>query len=888
MKETVLSRSVRLRLNSHTVQPLSIALFFGGSMLAVTQALAQLPSSDEAAHSGPAVAPSQSVVVTGSRFGRSTVTDSSTPIDVIAASEIANSGHLQLQQSLKTLVPSFSVSNPATTGATDFTTAPTLRGLGPGELLLMVNGKRRHSTGILNISNVIGRGDVAYDFSTVPTAALSRVEVLRDGASAQYGADAIAGVINMVLDKSIGSSASVVTGMNAAGDGAMVELNGSSGVVFGGDGVVRTSVRVQKRNESNTAAPDTRQQYFGSGGTRPISGNYGSGTGLTPSNGTLDPREATIDRNLFRIGEAAMRSGAVFINAEKPYSDTVTLYAFGGYSQLEGDTPGFYRRAGQDEVVRALHPDGFRPNFATTLANASFVAGARGTELAGFAWDVSTAYGRSLLDVSEENSNNVSYGSASPTSAYTGGTRFGQWTTNLDVNREFELGQGAPLKFATGLEFRKEYFRRTAGEPMSYANGGVPILDGPNAGKPAMPGMQPTAGTTPDDAVNAQRHSSAAYIELERQLNARWLLTGAGRVERFSDFGSSRTYKLASRFKVSEQFALRGSVSTGFRAPNLAQSFTSTTSTTFLLGNPVTLRLLPVNNPIARILGATDLKPEESHDISMGGVFNEGGLTLALDAYRIDIADRLGLSSTFQDTRVTQLLASRGFPGVGAVSYMSNAIDTRTEGIDLSGTYRFKLGEMGSLTLNGAANHSTTSITRVAATPTALSALGITTPLYDLTQQVRLTDASPHDKVSLGLGWKRGNWAVNLNNTYYGEVALVAYSSLTPAQIAAISPGSKVETRPTNPASGNAQLIQRFGAKIVTDVNASYQFGKALLTLGANNLLDVYPDKNVASSVAGVAANVGGADNAGTLPYPLISPFPYTGRAIYAKLSYKF
>jgi iron complex outermembrane receptor protein len=263
-------------------------------------------------------------------------------------------------------------------------------------------------------------------------------------------------------------------------------------------------------------------------------------------------------------------------------------------------------------------------------------------------------------------------------------------------------------------------------------------------------------------------------------------------------------------------------------------------------------------------------------------------LTVALDAYRIRIDDRIGLSSTFQDVRVTQLLAGRGYPGVGAVSYMTNAIDTDTRGVDLSASYRVKLAEAGTLTVNAAANHSTTRIGRIAPTPPALAALGITTPLYDLTQQVRLTDASPRDKFSLGLGWKRGNWSVNLNNTRYGEVALVAYASLSPAQIAAITPGYKVQLRPTDPVSANSQVVQVFGAKIVSDLNVAYQFGKATLTVGANNLFDVYPDKNIGSTVAGVAASVNGADNAGTLPYPLISPFAYTGRAIYAKLAYKF
>lgn len=874
LKETVQVRCIR-------------ATLVGSSMLLSHTAVQAAPPIGDtpAAQADP-----QQVVVTGSRFGSRMVTEAATPIDVIPATEIARGGQLQLQQSLRTLVPSFNVSAPATTGALDFTSSPALRGLGPGELLLLVNGKRRHSTGMLNTSNVLGRGDVGYDFSAIPTAALGRVEVLRDGASAQYGADAIAGVINLVLDRSLGASASVMTGMNTHGDGGMGEFSGAVGVPWGDDGVIRTSLRWQKKHASNRAAPDTRQQYFGASGTgpRPLSGNYGSGTGLTPSSGTLDPREATIDRNLFVLGEAPMDSWSMFVNAERGLGQGLQFYAFGGASRVDGDTPGFYRRAGQDEVVRAIYPDGFRPSFGARLDNASLTAGLRGEAFASFAWDLSSSYGVSRIDQTVANSNNVSYGVASPTAAYTGGTRFAQWTNNLDVTREFAMAGGAPLKLAMGIEYRKEYFERVAGDPDSYLNGNVPILDGPNAGRPAIPGMQPTPGVTPQDALSEQRHSGAAYAELQRQLTERWLLGGTLRYEHFSDFGPSRTFKLASRYRLSDAWALRGSWSSGFRAPNLAQSFSSSSNTTFTLGNPVTSRLLPVDSPIAALLGASALRPERSHDLSLGAVYTGAALMVALDAYQIAINDRIALSSAFQDTRISALLAANGYPGVGAVSYMTNAIDTTTRGIDVTASYRLRLGALGNLLVSAAANHNTTDIDHVAPTPAPLAALGITTPLYDLTQQVRLTDASPRNKFVLGLQWKRNAWTVNFNNTHYGEVAVLQFANANPAQVAALTPGYQVALRPTMPGSANAQIIQYFDAKTVSDLNLSYQFGQAALTVGSNNLFDVYPDRNIASSAATVAAGTNGADNAGTIPYPLISPFGYTGRTIYAKLDYRF
>ncbi len=591
---------------------------------------------------------------------------------------------------------------------------------------------------------------------------------------------------------------------------------------------------------------------------------------------------------MFWLGEAPFQSKAVFVNAEKPASAAVSLYAFGGYSRLDGDTNGFFRRAGQDETVRALHPDGFRPMLGVVLQNASLAVGARGDDFAGFKWDLSTEYGQSSVDARSSNSNNVSLGANSPTSEYTGGTRFGQWTSNVDLSRQFDVGQGEPLKFATGLEFRKEYFQLVEGNLASYQNGGVLIADGPNAGKPAPPGFQPTSGITPQDATNQQRHSVALYTELERQVTERMTLTGAARYERFSDFGNSATFKLATHIKVVDGLALRGSLGSGFRAPNLAQSFASTTSTSFISGNAVKLRLLPVNNPIAKILGATSLRPEKSRNVSLGAVYDNNGFALSGDVYRISIDERLVLSSVFQGTTVTQLLAGLGFPAIGGVSYMTNAVDTTTSGIDLTSSYRINLKEKGSVTVNAAANFNKTSIEHIAPVPAALTALGITTPLYDLTQQVRLTDASPKQKYVLGLTWKQGDLSISLNNTRYGEVAAVAFASLTPAQIAVVTPGYQTRLEPVAPGSANSQVIQMFGAKIISDLSIIYTMGKATLSVGSNNLFNIYPDKNIASTVASVAAGTNGADNGGTFPYNYISPFGYTGRSVYAKLSYKF
>ncbi|MBA4178543.1 MAG: hypothetical protein C0505_18585 [Leptothrix sp. (in: Bacteria)] len=260
-------------------------------------AQAQTPTPAPAADGDAA----QSISVPGSRVSTRVLTETSTPVDVVRREDLANTGQIQLQNAISTIVPSFSVSKPSTAGALDFTNSPTLRGLGPGDTLLLVNGKRRHSMPALNLDNQIGRGDVGYDFSTLPPAAIGRVDVLRDGASAIYGADAVAGVINVVLDKSLGGIGSVQFGATDEGDGQTVDASAGFGIRLGERGVLRTTVRLNERKRSNRAEPDTRQQYFGSnpatGAPTTPSGNYGSGTGLTPPNGTLDPREVSTSRS---------------------------------------------------------------------------------------------------------------------------------------------------------------------------------------------------------------------------------------------------------------------------------------------------------------------------------------------------------------------------------------------------------------------------------------------------------------------------------------------------------------------------------------------------------------------------------------------------------------
>ncbi len=832
------------------------------------------------------------IVVTGSRFGGRTRIESATPVDAISQEELQQSGRVDLIQMLKVQVPSFSSPRPLASGIGDFLQPPSLRGLGPGELLVLVNGKRRHTSSDLNSSNGIGRGDVSIDFNAIPSLALSRIEVLRDGAAAQYGSDAIAGVINMFLDRSVGTRAQATYLTTTEGDGDTYEASASVGVPVGANGVFRLTAAYQDRGGTNRARPDTRQQYFGTNAAgRAVlpSGNFGSGVGLTVSNGTLDPREAGFNRNVYQQGDQPNTNKQIFYNFVAPASGDVEIYSFGGYNQIDGDIQYLFRRAGQDETVRALYPDGYSPGLKTRIENFSTAVGLRGSDLMGFEWDLSSVYGVSTQDLTYVNSVNVSLGAASPRRFYRNGSDFYQWTSNLDLTREIPVGDGSPLRLAFGLEYREEAYRLFTGSPDGYRNGGVPILDGPNAGRPAVVGSQPGPSNGPDDRASLNRHSHALYGEAEKELFTRLLLSAAVRHERYSDFGDTTNFKVAGRLGLIGSWALRGSYNTGFRAPALAQSGFNASNTLILNGTQAIVRVAAVDTPAARLAGATDLKPEKSDNVSVGTVFQTGGLTFTLDAYQIKVRDRIAISSTFQDPRLTGFLAANGQSGFAALSFLTNAVDTNTRGIDLVMNYRHSFGDGSRLTGTLAGNYNRTKFDRIAGTPLPVAALGITTPLFDVTQQLRFSDSQPREKVTLDLNYTRGPVTLSVTNTRYGKVSTVAIQNRTPAQVAALVPGYDTRLVPSAGNATNSDIIQTFGARVLTDVELSWQATRALrLSTGAQNLFDVYPDENIASTVASVAAGTNGSDNAGTQPYNAISPFGFNGRSVFVRAGLNF
>lgn len=841
-------------------------------------------------------------VATGSRFNDRTVTQSPVPIDVLGREELKQGGYTETSQMLQALVPSFNFPRTTIGDGTDHIRPATLRGLAPDQTLVLINGKRRHTSSLVNVNGFVGRGSVSTDFNAIPSGVIDRVEVLRDGASAQYGSDAIAGVVNIILRKDRGYGFDGTYGITDEGDGQVIDASIWGGVPFGEKGSLFVSTFYRDRENTNRSRPDTRQQYFGISTTTSLpvaaNGNLSSGSVATAGNGTtaaaaptttftLDPREAGVNRLNHRQGDSDSEDMGIFINAEAPIEDGMEFYAFGGYTKRDGQSAGFFRRSADDRTIRAIYPNGFLPLINSDIEDMSIGAGL--TSTAGdWHWDLSSVYGSNSFDYYISNSHNVTIGAASTREVQAGSLKFDQWTTNFDLTNQFNIGLANPLKVALGGEYRWENYEIGAGQPDSYRDGGVRILDGPSAGAQGALGIQVFPGLRPSDAVDTDRTSYALYVDVENQVAEKLLLSAAVRFEDYSDFGDEVTAKVAGRFAATEQLAFRGSASTGFRAPHLAQQWFSSTATNFSGGVPFENKTFPVKDPVAGLLGASPLKPETSQNLSLGATWQQKNFAATVDFYQIKIDDRVVLSSNFTGAAVQAFLIANGQGQASGGRYFTNAVDTTTKGVDLNFRYTLGTEGYGKYVFTAGANFNETEITRFSPTPPQLAAIGVTTPLFDIEQLTRIETGQPKNTINLGVNWSREKWSINLRNVRYGEVESLAsgVDGWTAARIAALTPGYSVRFADPIPgsAAGNQVVIQKFDPKWITDLDVTYRHTKNLsLSVGANNLFDIYPTKNVASTAA-----YQGSDNVGIFPYNGISPFGFNGAFYYTKLSWKF
>jgi len=691
-----------------------------------------------------------------------------------------------------------------------------LRGLSPDQVLVLVNGKRYHTSSLLNINGTIGRGSAAVDLNTIPIAAIARVEVLRDGASALYGSDAIAGVVNIVLKGAEkGGSLEAGFGQYSAGDGKNYQLSGDTGVALGGDrGWLHVAGQLNQQDLTNRARP-----YAGA-----------------PS-----ASQPAVGQKAFVIGDPDVDAQAFSLNSEYRLTDNLDAYAFAVVSNRDITGSAFFRAPGSTtQNIRSIYPDGFLPQIETYSQDRSLVAGLRG-EVAGWKWDASYNYGYNHLDFHTRNTLNVSLGPDSPTSFYDGALETTQNIGNLDVSRGFDWGLAYPVNVAFGVEYRNEKWNQSPGELGSYYQRGT--LAG---------GAQGFGGFSPSVSGQYSRDSYAFYADLEADFTDKFSAGLAGRWEDYDDFGSETSGKLSARYAFTDRVALRATASTGFRAPSLAQQYFQTTSTTFLAGdpNPYEIRTFPASSATAQALGAEPLKPETSTSYSAGLVLQPlDALYLTIDAYQIEVDDRIVLSSNLTGTAVQRFLEAQGIYGVNGGRYFTNAIDTRSRGVDVVGSYRWQLAA-SSVDLTAGYSYAKTEVTHVAPNPAELSANGLNLERIDRTERGRIEDGFPRDKLQLNGTWSSEHWALALGTTRYGEFS----------------------TRPAAAAND-----QTYGAKWVVDASASYKVDGWTLTLGADNLLNEYPDENSFAN-----------STSGQFPYSNLSPFGFNGAYVYGKVNYRW
>ncbi len=755
------------------------------------------------------------MIVTGTRGSNRTQFDTLAPVDVFSREEIQAIESTDLSDVLAQLVPSFVVQRLPMADGQVFVRPATLRGLSPDQTLVLVNGRRMHRSALLG-----SRGAQGPDLSQIPTSAIKRIEVLRDGASAQYGSDAIAGVINIILDDSIGSEFTLGVSEYAEGDGSGRRFGARTGVGLGQAGVLSLFLDY----DSSDATSRSRQ--------RPDAIAFQN---AHPELKVPDPVQ--------RWGQPDLENRRLGFNLKLPFGQTAEAYAHGLYNSGEGVSDFNWRNPdGTASVykptavfpgwdVRSLYPTGFSPKYGSDYDDLQLVAGVRGQFTPDLSWDVSGAYGRNRIEYTLDESINASLGPASPTSFYLG--RLSQVEKNLNADFVYGLPLAvlaAPLNIAFGAEFREETYGVDAGDPASYAIG-------PGAAAGLAGNSNGAPGFGPDNAGRWSQRSHAAYVDVEAPLSTRWNVGAAARYERFSSFGGTLDGKLSTRFEVTPALALRGSVSTGFRAPTPGQLYTTSTVQGL---DTVTLQVftsgrLSPSDPLARQLGASALKPEQSRTTSLGLAWrNDAGLSGSVDLYDIKVTDRFSQSAAFQ--------IPAGIPnpmGYTSVSYFTNDFDTTTRGVDLVGNWVGDAGP-GRLNLTLGWNYNRTQVDK-----------GATSVATSQTQRVIFEERLPRQKGTFSADYAIGNWSVLAKLRHYGAW-----------------------TDSTGNATGD--IFQRFGDMQFFDLALAYRFNAGnSLRIGADNLFDRYPDEAVFQASRG-------------LVYSRNAPYDTDGRNVYAEYRVKF
>lgn len=764
------------------------------------------------------------VQVVGSRSYRRSATDSPVAVDVIDIADVSvRTGRVAINEVLQYAAPSFNATKQSGSDGADHIDPASLRGLGPDQTLVLINGKRRHQSSLVNVFGTRGRGNTGTDLNAIPASAIKRIEILRDGASAQYGSDAIAGVINIVLkDKTDGISGGITYGAYSTAVGANYEEEYGD-ALFNVDGTQRV------------LDPDGDTSFDGN--TTRVDLNYGVELGEEGGYANFTAEYLAKDRTLrpgfsWRkgYGSAAVDGFSFMVNSALPLSDKTEFYAFGGRNYRDTDAFAFSRGSfadGDNRAVPSLYPDGFTPRITSLISDVSASGGIRHTTESGWTVDFNNTYGKNNFHYFIKGSNNASLGAASPTDFDAGGHSLAVNTTGLDFSK-FRDDVLSGLNIAFGLEYRTENFQIFAGQEESYAlydTLGVAITN-PAVQVPAIDsngdqlpgGSQGFPGYSPSNEVDRNRSNLGAYFDVEANVSDAFLLAGAVRYETYSDFGETFNYKLAARYKIAESFSLRGSVSSGFRAPSLAQIHYNLLFNNIVAGRSVRTLLASNTSTVTKAFGIDQLKEETAVNTSIGFTYNSGGFSATVDAYSISVDDRIILTDNFDATSLNV--------GAEAAQFFANGVDTKTNGLDIVLNYRKNLAnETSSFQVGVAANFNQLEIEKI--NSGNLNEFTFFGPF----SQAYLQAAAPDYKIAANLGFSTGKFDAQVALTQFSEVTLQDFQWVD------------------SPATNQAEADELFKvasdvyeAAMTIDLSLSYQLSKQLrITVGGNNITNAYP-----------------------------------------------
>lgn len=801
------------------------------------------------------------VTIVGSRSVSRTRVQTPVPVDVIPINQIVNEiGQVDLNQILNYIAPSFQSARQTISDGTDHLDPAQLRGLGPDQVLVLINGKRRHQSALVNVNGTVNRGTVGTDLSAIPASSIERIEILRDGAAAQYGSDAIAGVINIVLKNNTG----VLTG--SVSYGANITSYPKNFALYKITG--KTDDPDVNETDGNTLQASLGYGFRIGKGKLNLTGEYlsrrasnrgGTYTGAVYPNVGGANRDDSImaargqNRNTFDmiIGNSDIKAGSVFANFTYPVGEKGSIYVFSGYTGKKGEAAGFYRYPSgipaaattYTSQVVAIYPNGYLPEIHSDIVDFSAAAGFR-TKLGEWNFDISNTYGTNKFDFSVDNSANYTQFSQAGNKQVNfdaGGLKDWQNTANADIARKYDVLEG--LNVAAGLEYRVDAFGIRSGELASYNNYDVPSR--------AAAGAQVFAGFVNAIGDTKTRNSKAVYADLEQDLTKNLLVTAAFRFENYSDFGSTFNYKVSARYKFGEFLNLRASHSTGFRAPSMQQRFYAKTNTLFVSsgGQLVAQEVGTFTNDsrAATILGIPKLQQETSRNYSVGlTAIPAKGFEITVDAYQIDIDDRIILTNNFSGGNNAQLKAELEAAGASQANFFTNAIDTRARGLEAVVSYNHNFAAKHSLRTVLAMTFIENIVKKgddgkpiIHASP-ILVASGQLGSYFNREDQSRIEVANPRSKINLAFNYKYGKFGAMLRFVRFGKVTYLD-PTINPANPSAF---------PVNAFTGKAETLdQTFSAKTVTDLSLSYQVLNYLgVTIGANNLFNEYQDMHTHSS----------------------------------------